>query len=55
MRKLIYSIGVSLDGYIADAAGKFDWAVPDEELHSFHNEQEPSSARTSTGGGCTRR
>ncbi len=39
MRKLIYSIGVSLDGYIADAAGKFDWAVPDEELHSFHNEQ----------------
>jgi dihydrofolate reductase len=39
MRKLIYSIGVSLDGYIADADGKFDWAVPDEELHGFHNEQ----------------
>ena len=39
MRKLMYSIGVSLDGYIADAEGKFDWAVPDEELHGFHNEQ----------------
>ena len=40
MRKLIYSIGVSLDGYIADAPGKFDWAVPDEEQHRFHNKQE---------------
>jgi dihydrofolate reductase len=40
MRKLIYSIGVSLDGYIAGADGGFDWATPDEELHRFHNEQE---------------
>jgi dihydrofolate reductase len=40
MRKLIYSIGVSLDGYIADADGTFDWAAPDEELHRFHNGQE---------------
>jgi dihydrofolate reductase len=40
MRKLIYSIGVSLDGYIADADGTFDWAAPDEEQHRFHNEQE---------------
>ena len=40
MRKLIYSIGVSLDGYIAGPDGGFDWAVPDEELHRFHNEQE---------------
>lgn len=40
MRKLIYSIGVSLDGYIAGPDGRFDWAAPDEELHRFHNEQE---------------
>jgi dihydrofolate reductase len=40
MRKLIYSIAVSLDGYIAGPDGRFDWATPDEELHRFHNEQE---------------
>jgi dihydrofolate reductase len=39
MRKLIYSFGVSLDGFIAGPDGGFDWAVPDEELHRFHNEQ----------------
>lgn len=39
MRKLIYSMGVSLDGYIVGPDGKFDWATPDEELHRFHNEQ----------------
>jgi dihydrofolate reductase len=39
MRKLIYSMGVSLDGYIAGPAGEIDWAAPDEELHRFHNEQ----------------
>ena len=39
MRKLIYSMGVSLDGYIAGPDGKIDWSVPDEELHRFHNQQ----------------
>jgi dihydrofolate reductase len=39
MRKLIYSMGVSLDGYIADARGQIDWSAPDEELHRFHNQQ----------------
>ena len=39
MRKLIYSMGVSLDGFIADADGEIDWTAPDEELHRFHNEQ----------------
>jgi dihydrofolate reductase len=39
MRKLIYSMGVSLDGFIAGPEGEFDWAAPDEELHRFHNEQ----------------
>jgi len=39
MRDLIYSMGVSLDGYIAGPRGEGDWAVPDAELHRFHNEQ----------------
>src|SRR6267154_3642621 len=39
MRKLIYSTGVSLDGFIAGPQGEIDWSAPDEELHRFHNEQ----------------
>jgi dihydrofolate reductase len=38
-RKLIYSMGVSLDGFIAGPGGEIDWSAPDEELHRFHNEQ----------------
>jgi hypothetical protein len=33
--KLIYSAIASLDGYIEDEHGKFDWAEPDEEVHTF--------------------
>jgi len=33
--KLIYFTLASLDGYIADEDGQFDWAVPDDEVHSF--------------------
>jgi hypothetical protein len=32
MAKLLYVLNVSLDGYIADEDGKFDWAAPDEEF-----------------------
>jgi dihydrofolate reductase len=39
MRKVIYSMSVSLDGYIAGPDGQLDWSAPDEELHRFHNEQ----------------
>jgi dihydrofolate reductase len=39
MRKLIYSMGVSLDGFIAGPRGDFEWSAPDEELHRFHNQQ----------------
>jgi dihydrofolate reductase len=39
MRKLIYSMGVSLDGFIAGHDGDIDWSAPDEELHRFHNQQ----------------
>jgi dihydrofolate reductase len=38
LAKLIYSAIASLDGYIADEDGKFDWAAPDEEVHRFVNE-----------------
>jgi dihydrofolate reductase len=40
MAKLIYSAITSLDGYIADEDGNFDWAAPDEEVHSFVNDLE---------------
>ena len=39
MRNLIYSMSVSLDGYINGPDGSFDWSAPDEELHRFHNER----------------
>jgi dihydrofolate reductase len=40
MTKLIYSAIASLDGYIADEDGNFDWAAPDEEVHAFINDLE---------------
>jgi dihydrofolate reductase len=39
VRKLIYSMGFSLDGFIAGPDGEINWTAPDEELHRFHNEQ----------------
>jgi dihydrofolate reductase len=38
--KLIYSALASLDGYVEDADGAFDWAAPDEEVHAFVNDLE---------------
>ena len=38
MAKLIYSAIASLDGYVADEEGNFDWAAPDEEVHTFAND-----------------
>ena len=40
MAKLIYSAIASLDGYIEDKGGRFDWAVPDDEVHGFINDLE---------------
>ncbi|MDQ6910793.1 MAG: dihydrofolate reductase family protein [Actinomycetota bacterium] len=40
MAKLIYSAITSLDGYVADENGNFDWAAPDEEVHTFVNDLE---------------
>ena len=39
MAKLIYSMTVSLDGYIAGSDGAIDWSAPDEELFRFHHQQ----------------
>jgi len=39
MRKLIYSMTVSLDGYITAPDGAIDWTAPDEELFRFHTQQ----------------
>jgi dihydrofolate reductase len=40
MAKLIYAAIASLDGYVEDKAGRFDWARPDEEVHAFVNDLE---------------
>jgi dihydrofolate reductase len=39
MRSLIYSMSVSLDGFIAGPDGAIDWSVPDEKLFAFHTQQ----------------
>ncbi len=43
MARLIYSAIASLDGYVEDAHGRFEWAAPDEEVHAFVNELERSA------------
>jgi dihydrofolate reductase len=40
MAKLVYSAIASLDGYVADEQGNFDWSVPDDEVHRFVNDLE---------------
>src|SRR3954471_4364158 len=40
MASLIYMAIASLDGYVADEDGRFDWAQPDEEVHTFINDLE---------------
>jgi hypothetical protein len=47
MATLIYSTITSLDGYVADEEGKFDWAEPDEEVHSFVNDLYRPAGRSS--------
>ena len=39
MRSVVYSMSVSLDGYIVGPDGGFDWAAPDEEIFRFHLDQ----------------
>lgn len=40
MAYLIYAANISLDGYLEDPSGSFDWSEPDDEVHSFWNEHE---------------
>ena len=40
MADLIYSAITSLDGYVADEEGNFDWAAPDEDVHAYVNDLE---------------
>src|SRR6476659_6366692 len=40
MSKLIYAANISLDGFLEDETGSFDWSVPDEEVHAFWNDHE---------------
>ena len=40
MGKLIYAALTSLDGYISDSKGNFDWAQPEEDVHTFVNQLE---------------
>jgi dihydrofolate reductase len=40
MAKLIYSAIASIDGYVEDEHGRFDWAAPDAEVHAFVNDLE---------------
>jgi hypothetical protein len=54
MAKLIYSAISSLDGYVADAEGNFDWSMPDEEVHRFVNALERPIGTYSTAGDCMR-
>ena len=54
MAKLIYSAIMSVDGYITDESGNFDWAMPDPEVHTFANELERSVGTYLMGGACTR-
>src|SRR2546423_14847310 len=40
MAKLVYSAITSVDGYVADEDGNFDWSAPDEDVHAFVNDLE---------------
>lgn len=40
MGTLVYAANISLDGFLEDETGAFDWSVPDEDVHAFWNEHE---------------
>jgi dihydrofolate reductase len=39
MRRVTYSMAVSLDGYVAGPDGQFDWSIPDEEVFRFATDE----------------
>jgi hypothetical protein len=54
MAKLIYTAISSLDGYVADDEGNFEWSAPDEEVHRFINDLERPIGTYLSGVGCMR-
>lgn len=54
MRKLIYGMNVTLDGYIAAPRDDIGWSVPSDELFQFWSDQLRATGR-STGASCGRR
>ena len=52
---LIYSMGVSVDGFIADREGAFGWTAPSEELFRFHTALVSELGAICAAAGCTRR
>ena len=52
MARLIYSAISSLDGYIEDMEGKFDWAAPDEEVTDLSTTSNGQPARISMDAVC---
>ena len=52
MARLIYSCIASLDGYVAHATGNFDWAEPDEEVHTFVNDLERPMRKAQAAVDC---
>ena len=54
MAKLIYAMIASLDGYVADEDGNFDWAVPTMRRMPSSMSLNGRSACISMAGGCTR-
>jgi hypothetical protein len=55
MGKLIYTAIASLDGYIEDETGKFDWAAPMTSCTLLSTTSSDRSPSTYTGAGCTKR
>ncbi|GAB3455899.1 dihydrofolate reductase family protein [Actinophytocola sediminis] len=51
MRKLIYSLSVSLDGFIEAPGRNLDWSMPSDELHRHHNEKATEDGLTFYGRG----
>ncbi|MBO0892731.1 MAG: hypothetical protein J2P14_17580 [Acidothermales bacterium] len=55
MARLLYMAITSLDGYVADENGLYDWAMPDDEVSASSTTSSGPSARTCTDAGSTRR